>query len=357
MKLSQDVHANLWDSYSGKVFLSNLTCQIEAGVVDEKLAQQIIDELNHSNIATIHDFWNLVGVVASPPSIPLQASDYCPDSVDYQTLIRISPMKNIFDAVNLESCPSLDYIKEIFNGHRSFLEGEFYSLNRAEQDEKLKEYEDDLFSDFDAAVDLEESHGKPTWKHGAHPWIGCTLNTNIKLNDEHLHYPTFCTSTSKDHTEYEMFKNRTLSADMARDLLGLAFFDNTRLGSLVALGAISFDYKDFNSLPQPKVTRPTVVDMVDEKRFKGAFGTMRSKSDGWGRAVDLSKIGAERPHRGGRELVLQAQKISNVRVTFLGYLRLPRNDTYHGNDDLDMQFLNDCLRGRTSIELMNELCT
>ena len=217
----------------------------------------------------------------------------------------------------------------------------------------LDEYEQELHELFDTAADEQRRAGIAIYSHGEMSWLNVNFSTNVKLSSTATGNPTFCTTSSARHREAEIFTNRAGAADRARDILGLASFDNTHDSSVVAFGAMAFAWEDLQGTPV--LARPSVADLIDRKRFKGVFGDLTEATDYWGRALDLATMENGRPHRGGQEIVVAASRPTTLHIAFLGYLRLPRCDVYN-NHVCDAHFEELCLRGRTKSDFMSCVC-
>ena len=135
-------------------------------------------------------------------------------------------------------------------------------------------------------------------------------------------------------------------ADMVRDALGLSHYGSN--GVVPPVGPkphlLATLVIPREALPKSAtVKRPTPLDGVG-RRFKASFGDLRRKSTSWGRTVDLSKICGPRPHRGGREVVIENFRPNlPIRFTVLGVTKLPRADW---EPNRDTEFLASLKRDR-----------
>jgi hypothetical protein len=141
-------------------------------------------------------------------------------------------------------------------------------------------------------------------------------------------------------------------SDKTRDILGLSHFgSNTSSGvARKLLATLTIPISTIPTSATPK--RPTPLD-GDGRRFRAAFGDLRKKPYSWGRTVDLEKLSGPRPHRGGRELVIENFRPTGpVKFTILGVTRLPRNDWEPVNDD---KFYKSMIRQRNDANISRRL--
>lgn len=346
--ISAKAFNHLWSQYEGRVLICNLVSQMEAAVLSKVVVQEILQHFDRDDMSA-DEIWGVIQGHHDAGTMNIRfASSLAPTKDNMKGLIRVAPMGAILDNVDKVTSSEVRLIESRMSRFAS-------RINSKPKDTKfLDDCEEELHQLFEeAAVDQHRS-GIPTFTHGDLSWINVALKSNIKLSSLKAGNPAFCTTSSLKCREGEIFKNRGGSADRARDILGLAPFDNTYRRSVVAFGAMAFDIEDLEGAP--RFARPSVADMVDSKRFKGVFGELSGKTDVWGRAVDLAKIGQARPHRGGREVVVEASRPRSLHVAFLGYVRLPRGDVY-SDAKFDQGFEILCMRGRKKDDFMKILCS
>lgn len=131
-----------------------------------------------------------------------------------------------------------------------------------------------------------------------------------------------------------------LRGDATRDILGLVHYGSsthsatpgwkpTLLATYVvpstAIGAST------------RYGRPNAFDALGGTRFKARFGNARGPTSQWGRTVNLAKLYGTRPHRGGREIVIEnSTPIVSVRFTVSGSVWVPRAD-FRGVRDAEFE--------------------
>ena len=318
-------------------------------MLSEDAAKGIFREFDRSD-RSVGEIWGLIQDRHDDPDDDLYlrfSSGLAPHMDSANRLIRVAPIGAILANLDRARSAEIELIESELNRFKPHVDAD--PRNRG----LLDNCEEELHELFDEAADTQLRTGFGGFLHGEMSWLEVRLTTNIKLSGLASGIPTFCTTSSSRHREAEIFASRTGAADRARDILGLAPFDNTYRDSVVALGAMAFDATDLDG--EPAITRPSVADLVDGKRFKGTFGELERETDVWGRAVDLETISSERPHRGGREVVVAASQPESLFIAFLGYLRLPRRDVYT-DPACDDGFEALCLRGRSREDFMKILC-
>ena len=339
--ISSSAFHYLWSQYEGRILICNTVCQIESGVLSEETSGNILREFDRCD-KTVPQICGLI------PDKLWFASELTPH-VDHATrLIRVAPLGAILAGVDKSLSGEVRLIEAELNRFKPRVDAAPNNLDL------LDEYEQELHELFDTAADEQRRAGIAVFSHGEMSWLNVNFSTNVKLSSTAAGNPTFCTTSSARHREAEIFTNRAGAADRARNILGLASFDNTRNNSVVTFGAMAFSWEDLEGMPV--LARPSVADLIDQKRFKGVFGDLAGATDYWGRALDLATMENGRPHRGGREVVVAASRPTTLHIAFLGYLRLPRGDVYN-NPECDIRFEELCLRGRTKDDFMSIVCS
>ena len=326
-----------------------MVCQLESGVLSEDAARKILSEFDRTD-RTVAQIWGLIQNRHDDPTDDFNiwfASELAPLVDPTTRLVRVAPLGAILARLDRSRSGEIELIQAELNRLKPLVDGD------PRNQTLLDDCEQQLHELFDGAADAQHRAGLEGFGLGAMSWLNVSLTTNIKLSTTAEGIPTFCTTSSARHRELEIFASRGGAADRARDILGLAPFDNTYNDSVVAFGAMAFSPKDLEG--QPAFARPTMADLVDRKRFKGVYGELSGATDFWGRAVDLGSVATGRPHRGGREVVVAARRPTALHVAFLGYLRLPRSDVYVDRT-CDTSFENLLTRGRTKDQFMNIVC-
>ena len=125
-------------------------------------------------------------------------------------------------------------------------------------------------------------------------------------------------------------------ADLARDILGLIHLGSDS-GSpsgwekqLLAAYVIPTA-----ALPAgTRYVRPNAIDGASGSRFRSRFGLKNDPTYGWGRAVDLRRFHGPRPHRGGREMIIEDfTPTQKIRVGVVGGIWAPRGDLLGKHDE------------------------
>ncbi|GAA3099777.1 hypothetical protein GCM10010520_51520 [Rhizobium viscosum] len=332
--LSIKTFDRLWATVEGRILLANLATQLEAHIVPEDYVVKLFIALENSTGSDLKDIWNQI-ITSSKSDSTLKtlyfASNQKQVHDELPLLLRIAPFRAILANLVSSSVEEYDLIRDEFEGQQDRL-----------RKEDLDRFERRIFSLMNGAAERRRSD----FSHGGIPWLEARLASNIKFNRSTADDPAFCTSSSTADREFEIFRDREGIADRARDILGLVHYDNNPNYGITALGAIAFAPADLEGASRATFARPTIADMVSTTRFKGVFGSPGKKADRWGRAFDLSLIDAQRPYRGGREIVVPARVPHKVHFAFLGYLRIPRGDM--SNDPRrHKKFEEICMRGRS----------
>lgn len=147
------------------------------------------------------------------------------------------------------------------------------------------------------------------------------------------------TSHNDGDLEESCWRNRyewSKRPDLTRDALGLIHRGSTpappfaRQPELMGVFVV-----ERTSVPLgTRFCRPNCLDAGSHSRFKCGFGNLAKRPYGWGRALDLEKMLGKRPHRGGREIVVENFAPSTrIKFTVLGEVMVPRSDFLGSNDD------------------------